>query len=492
MGDYCAFYPVSVNHVRLIAIESLHYGGQYFHLVLIMSPITALAAQLSHPRHPVVATCFALGGLLIAAPVSAISYGVYDSRALAMGGAATAIGTHAQAAFYNPALLAFHNREEEEGRDGRVYLPSLIVQVSDGAQDAVDAVEDELDIQLSNAVNQFNSAPLQTSAGLVRDVATDLRDLLDDISDDDLSVDSFVGINISEPSNGEGGSFYVGSRVIAGGVANVSDEDRALLEDYIESMGRVAAGEDPGSVAADYPQLIDTNGQLIDPTETLTSNADVNALVISEWGMAMAKQFEWFGQAVAIGVTPKLMRVDAFRDTADFNDNLGSVDEAEDEFKDTQETHLAFNADFGIATTLAEHYRISLTVKDAFKKTFSTKQQPDPITGETPERDITLSSRARIGLGYVSENFTLGLDYDLSESTPMAEEAGIQELALGAEYRLFDSLALRVGYRNDQTGLRDNLISSGIGYRWKRFVIDAAYASGGDYRGGGLQIGWTF
>ena len=162
MGDYCAFYPVSVNHVRLIAIESLHYGGQYFHLVLIMSPITALAAQLSHPFRPVVATCFALGGLLMATPASAISYGVYDSRALAMGGAATAIGTHAQAAFYTPALLAFHNREEEEGRDGRVYLPSLIVQVSDGAQDAVDAVEDELDIQLSNAVNQFNNAPLQT------------------------------------------------------------------------------------------------------------------------------------------------------------------------------------------------------------------------------------------------------------------------------------------------------------------------------------------
>ena len=53
----------------------------------------------------------------------AISYGVYDSRALAMGGSATAVGSHAQAAFYNPALLAFHDKEEEAGRDIFHRLP---------------------------------------------------------------------------------------------------------------------------------------------------------------------------------------------------------------------------------------------------------------------------------------------------------------------------------------------------------------------------------
>ncbi|PUA27270.1 MAG: hypothetical protein B0W54_11755 [Cellvibrio sp. 79] len=429
----------------------------------------------------------------LSSPAFAISYGVYDSRGLAMGGSATAIGTHAQAAFYNPALLAFHEEEEEAGRDGRVYIPNIVVQVSEGAQSAIDAVEDELDTQLSNAINQFNDAPIQASAGLIRDVATDLRDVLDDIATDDLSIDSFIGFNISEPSNREGGGFYFGARALAGGVANVSDADRELLGDYIESMGQIAGGADPDTVAAAYPHLINNRGQLIDPTSTLTSNADVSALVVSEWGMALAKQFEFRGQAIALGITPKLMRVDAFRDTADFNDGLDSVDDAEDEFKDSQETHLAFNADFGIAATIAEHYRVSLTLKDAFKKEFTTKQKADPLTGEpAPDLKVTLSSRARMGMGYVSDKFTIGLDYDLDESTPMATEAGTQELSLGAEYVLFDSLALRAGYRNDQTGFHENMASAGLGYRWKRFVVDVAYASGGNYQAGGLQLGWTF
>lgn len=423
----------------------------------------------------------------------AISYGVYDSRALAMGGSATAIGSHAQAAFYNPALLAFHDQEEEAGRDGRVYLPSIVVQMSDATESAIKAIDDELDTQLSSAINVFNARPNLENAGQVVGSAQDLSDVLDDIANQDLNIDSFIGFAISEPSNREGGAFYFGTRLIGGGVANVTDADSALLDDYIDSMSQVAAGVDPAVVAAQYPQLLNTNGQLIDPTTRLTSNADISALAISEWGMAMAKQFEWRDYAIAVGITPKLMRVDAFRDTADFNDSLDSAGEGVDDFSDTQATHITFNADFGVAATIKEHYRVSLTLKDAFEKSFTTTQEPDPVTGEpAPELNVTLSSRARFGVGYVHEKFSVGLDYDLGEAKPMANEAGTQELSLGAEYVLFGTLALRAGYRNDQTGLRDNVISSGIGYQWKRFVVDIAYASGGDYRSGGLQLGWTF
>jgi hypothetical protein len=440
-------------------------------------------------HRPLAATCLTL----ISMPGMAISYGVYDSRALAMGGAATAIGSHAQAAFYNPALLAFHDTEEEAGRDGRVYLPSIVVQVSDATETAIDAIDDELDTQLSSAINAFNAVPAMESAGQVAGSAQDLRDALDDIANQNLNIDSFIGFTISEPSNREGGAFYFGTRLIGAGVANVTDADSALLDDYIDSMNQVAAGVDPALVAAQYPQLINASGQLIDPTSTLTSNADISALAISEWGMSMAKQFEWRDYAIAVGITPKLMRVDAFRDTADFNGSLDSAAEGIDDFSDTQATHITLNADFGLAATIKDHYRVSLTLKDAFEKSFTTTQEPDPLTGEAaPELQVTLSSRARLGVGYINENFSVGLDYDLDEAKPMANEAGTQELSLGAEYLLFDTLALRAGYRSDQTGLRDNLISGGIGYQWKRFVVDIAYVSGSDYRGGGLQLGWTF
>jgi hypothetical protein len=438
-------------------------------------------------------SCAASLLMLASMPGLAISYGVYDSRALAMGGAATAIGTHAQAPFYNPALLAFHDSEEEAGRDGRVYLPTMVVQVSDATETAVDAIDDNLDTQLSAAINTFNARPTFANMDSVASSAEALRNALDDIANQDLSFEAYIGFNISEPSKREGGAFYFGTRLVGGGIANVTEADSTLLDDYIDTMNQLAGGVDPDVVAAEYPHLINFRGQLIDPTARLTSNADISALAISEWGMALAKQFEWRNQAIAIGITPKLMRVDAFRDTADFNDNLESAAAGTDEFSDTRKTHITLNADIGLAAIINDHYRVSLTLKDAFEKTFTTTQKPDPVTGAAqPELTVTLSSRTRFGVGYVNEKFSIGLDYDLDEATPMASEFASQELSLGAEYVVFDTLALRAGYRSDQAGVRDNLLSGGIGYRWKRFVIDAAYASGGDYRAGGLQLGWTF
>jgi hypothetical protein len=408
-----------------------------------------------------------------------------------MGGSATAVGNYAQAAFYNPALLGFHDQDEERGRDGRVYLPNLVVQASTSIESALDAVDEDLDTQLSTAVNNYNALADAANAGAVADAANDLDGVLDDIANQNLALDSFIGFNISEPSNREGGAFYFGARIIGGGLANVSDADSALLDDYIEAMGLIAGGADPTTVATQYPQLIDTLGQLIDPTDTLTSNADVSALAISEWGMAMAKQWTFWNQSFSFGVTPKLMRVDAYRDTADFNE--GADDAEVDDFSDSRATDITFNLDLGFAVTLADHYRISLAMKDVFEKSFTTEPETDPVTGEElPPLEVTLSPRSRIGFAYVGDSFSIGLDYDLEEAEPMANEATIQELCLGAEYVFFDKYALRAGYRTDQTGLRENLASVGFGYQWRRFVADIAYASGGDFRGGGLQLGWTF
>ena len=424
-------------------------------------------------------------------PCVAISYGIYDSRALAMGGSGTAVGNYAQAPFYNPALLGLHDRDEELGRDGRVYLPNLVIQASKATESAVDAVDDDLDTQLSSAVNNYNTQPDAANAGAVASAANDLDDVLDDIANEDLSIDAFVGFNISEPSNREGGSFYFGVRVIGGGLANITDADSALLDDYIESMELIAAGADPATVAAQYPQLVDGNGQLIDPTNTLTSNADVSALAIGEWGLAMAKEWTFWDQSFSFGITPKLMRVDAYRDTADFND--GADDENVSDFSDSRSTDITFNADLGLAVEIAEHYRISLAMKDVIEKSFTTEPETDPVTGEElPPLEVTLSPRSRMGFAYVGKRFSVGLDYDLQEAKPMANEAGIQELCLGAEYVFFGKYALRAGYRTDQTGLRDDFVSVGLGYQWKRFVADIAYASGGDMQGAGLQLGWTF
>lgn len=429
----------------------------------------------------------ALASCALALPAQAVSFGVYDSRGLAMGGTAVASGTTAQAQFYNPALLSFNDRDEDEGRDGRISFPNLVVQLSESTNTAIDAVDDRFDEQFSSAINNFNLNPGSETAGPVALAARDLDSLLDDLGNQDLTIDAFLGFSISEPSEREGGAFFIGLRALGAGSASISAEDQALLDSYITAMESLAAG---GPVD---PALLDENGNLRDPVDDLTSNGDVSALAIAEWGVALAHEFEVFGQGVSVGITPKLMMVDAYRNTLDVGGEVDSLDDQSARFSDSQKTHLTFNADIGVAAVFADHYRIGISVKDALSKEFSTRQGEDPETGEPlPELNVTLKPRSRMGIAYVGERFTLGMDYDLHESTPLANEAPHQDLSLGMEYRLFDSLALRAGYRQDQTKVRDDIASGGIGYQWRRAIFELSYAKNSEFEAGSLQFSWAF
>ena len=438
--------------------------------------------------------CSALLAASLAQPACAIDYGIYDARALAMGGTTLAVGNTAQGQYYNPALLAFHKGDEDKTRDGRTYFPTMVVQATDTVDSAVNAVDDELDTKLSNAVNAYNALRTAASAGAVATSAQDLRKVLDDIANKDVTINGFFGLSVSEPSDHEGGAFYLGARVIGAGTSKITGSDLSLLDEYITAMNQLAGGANPLTVAAEHPKLVNADGTLKDPTATLSSSADVSALAISEWGMAMGKEFTFWGQAVSLGVTPKLMRVDAYRDDANFNTTtVTSVNDTLNQFSDTKSTHITLNADVGVAAIIAEHYRVGIAVKDVIAKDFTTHQEADPVTGVArPDLVVKLRPRSRMGVGYVAENFSIGLDYDLKESTPIANEAPNQDVTLGAEYTFFDTLALRVGYRQDRTGFHENATSAGIGVHWARFVMDIAYSQSSEMKAGGLQMGWTF
>lgn len=435
--------------------------------------------------------------LTISTATQAIDYGVYDARALAMGGTAMAVGNTAQAQYYNPALLSFHDGDEDKTHDGRIYFPTLVVQASNTVESALNAVNDHLDTKLSSALNAFNAQFSATNAGAVATSAGDLRKVLDKLANKDITGDMFIGLSVSEPSDREGGAFYMGARIIGVGTSNVSKADLDLLDEYIAAMGEISKGASLLTVAQTHPNLVTVNGTSVafkDPTKTLSSSADVGALAIGEWGMALAKEFTFWGQPVSFGITPKMERVDAYRDYADFNTSTtSSVSNTLNQFSNSRSTSVTFNADFGAAAVIADHFRVSIAVKDAFAKDFSTKQSADPITGAArPDLIVKLHPRSRMGLGYVNDSFSIGMDYDLKESTPMANEAPTQNMSFGAEYTLFDNLSLRAGYRQDKTGIRSNATSAGIGYRWRRFVIDASYLQSSDMKAAGFQMGWTF
>lgn len=226
------------------------------------------------------------------------------------------------------------------------------------------------------------------------------------------------------------------------------------------------------------------------PMDDLSATGEYSALTIAEWGVALAKEFEIDGNAISFGITPKMLRVDAYRDNVDVS---GSSLDGTQNFSDSKETHLTLNADFGIAAIIEEHYRVSVAIKDAIPKKFTTRQGDDPVTGEPlPDLVVELKPRARIGVAYVLENFTVGMDLDLRESSPLANELPAKELTLGMEYIAFENLALRAGYRQDQNNLRGDTFSGGIGYQWDRVFLELGYASSDELEAGSLQFGWSF
>lgn len=427
---------------------------------------------------------------LISAPLGATSYGSYDARAQAMGGTSIAAGNSAQAPFYNPSLLAFNGRDENLARDGRFAFPHLALEVSDTSRIAFDALEDELDNRLRSAINRYNNSPSSENTAQVAQSAADLAEVLNQLANQDLTLDSFFGLSVSEPSKSSGGAFVFGVRTLGAASTSVTPEDQQLLADYIEAMALLGAGVPPELIDQ---RIVDENGRLRDPIDDLTSKGSVGALFVAEWGVSFAKQFEVYNQQLALGLTPKIMRVDAFRDTVDLSTGNTSINDPNAHISDTRKTHLSVNLDAGASLLIARRVRLGLAIKDVLPKEFATRPRRDLETGEFfPTLSITYKPRARAGIAYLGDQFTLGLDYDLRESTPLADEAPRQDLALGLELRPLNWLSLRAGYRQDQLDLGRDLTSAGLGLRWRRLLLDLGYATGEGLEAGSLQISWAF
>ncbi len=408
----------------------------------------------------------------LALPALSAGYGIFDARSLAMGGATVAAGTADHAHFYNPALLSFENEDEDLTQNGRFIFPGAVALVSDAGEAAADIVADDLDEEITNSINQFNTAPTDPlAAQAVLNSLNEFDDAINDLNRESIELEAYAGLSVSEPSDREGGSFYFGVRGLVFGEADVTDNDLSLMDDYIAAMQIIANG---GALADIDPALVN-NGQLVDPRPSLTSEARISSLAIGEWGIAMAKEFSLFGQAIAFGATPKIMQVQVYREDANFQDEIPS-------YSENRREHLTMNLDLGVAAELFDYFRVGLAIRDAIPKTFESENN----------LQVELKPRTRFGLAYANDYLTVGWDVDVQKNEPVATEPESQETGLGVEFRPWESIDLRFGYRQDMVGERDDVLSAGIRYQLWRFVAEASYATSDDVRGGALQIGWAF
>ena len=400
------------------------------------------------------------------------AYGIFDARTLAMGGASVAIANNSNAQFYNAALLAFNDEIEEKTQDARFFFPMIVPQVSESGFNAEEILSDGLLSDLSQAVEDYNQILDPISAQAVVDASADLDNALSELTDEDLFTDVYVGLAISEPGKLQGAGFFLGTRLLVGGLTNISPDDRALLDDYREGLTFIASG---GMQGVAHPELFDANGELLDPANDFDSTATAAGVAITEAGVGMSSKARLFGQPLAIGISFKAMRFDTFEDVERVTVDRIDVERS-------SETKATVNIDLSLAKEFGDHWRVGLAVKDVIPHTYETSLGTN----------IRLRPRPRIGAAYASGPLLLGLDVDVIENEVLGDEQPSQEAALGMEWTIAQALSLRGGYRHDILGNRDGILSAGVGAVWKRLAVDLAYAQGSDARAGAIQFGIAF
>jgi hypothetical protein len=276
-------------------------------------------------------------------------------------------------------------------------------------------------------------------------------------------------MSLSEPGDREGAGFYLGGRVVGGGLADITDSDQGLLRDYVEALDFIASN---GQRGAAHPELFN-GANLIDPVDSLTSFARVKGAGIVEFGVSLAKEYDVLGFPVSFGVTPKLMRVQTYEATQ-------AVSGGEIVSRTSEQDFNSGNVDVGVAVELADHYRIGLAVKDVMDQHFDTDLG----------NEVLIQAKPRLGMAYISEGLQIGLDIDLDTVTAIGEEASIQELSVGGEWQSSRNFYLRAGYRHDLNAEREDIASVGVGMHLGGVLIDIAYAYGNSSQGVAIQLGF--
>jgi hypothetical protein len=400
------------------------------------------------------------------------TFGIFDARTMAMGGAAVASANNDNAQFYNAALLAFNDEIEERTQDSRFLIPILSPQVAQSLLTVEKIARNDSAQSISLAVQNFNTAPDPLTAQAVIDTTAGLDAALADIDGQHVFADIFFGFAVSEPGKFHGAGFFMGSRLLAGGRSSITAEDRALLVAYQDGVAFIASN---GAQGVEHPELFDGNGALLDPVSDFDSSISASGVLITEAAVAMSKQFQVFGRPLAASLTFKVQRIDTYDDVTRVVDGRVDTDRNAD-------FHGNVNFDAGVATDVGQHWRFGLAIKDIIPHNYDT----------AGTATIRLRPRVRLGAAFHTGRLLLAIDADVVENVPLGAEDPTQDLALGAEWSFGRPFKLRAGYRYDILRHRDPIASVGVGTVWKRLAIDTAYAVGTDARAAALQFGIVF
>jgi len=374
-----------------------------------------------------------LSGSVAAVPFS------FEARSLGMGNVRVATADIATAPFANPGMLSFQPSREDF---------SLLLGVgaylndNDNVIDTIDDYQTAYDNFVATGDLNEGDRAVSIAQSLEGDVIAPETTVL-----------------ISTGFSGEKWAFAVSARtdaIAAGTVTNISQ----------------------------------TVPELADPTKNIL---EVEGVLTSELGVSLARNFQMFGQKVAVGVKPKYVEVD----NVYLNESISTVDTGLGDLLDNSQKDLGdfTTLDVGLVMGLTKHTQIGLVATNLVSHKINfTNSSGNPAT-------LSFDTQARLGIAYRTDLLTLGADVDLIENDALLTSQNFQALktqnvSVGGEFNLLDFMQLRVGVqKNIADGISDaakeNFYTAGIGF-WLGFNLDMALVAQSNSLGAFLQTGFRF
>lgn len=402
-------------------------------------------------------------GSLLASQTASAANSWTEARNDAMGGTGVASANYGSGVLINPALLA----KSQPDDDITVIFPALGGQISDkdNLRDKIDDVTDDVN-NYRRSLDNINPLDLFVpgSAGYrqVSNAAGDLANQLESLKGKTASAKVGGGLAVSIPNDVLAVAFVAKATARARVSSSIDQGD-------IDTLRGVEAV--PSSILA------------VDP-DNLKSKGFGRAAIVSDYGVAVARQFDLGGVPVSVGVTPKLQKTWLYNYTVSIYDfNSDDINSSRYRNDDT-----GFNVDAGLAADFGEHWTVGLSGQNLFSRDIDTKE----VAGVRDTYQIRPLVTA--GVAWQNDRLTLSADGDLTETKGFKSEENSQYVGVGAEVRPLDWLAVRAGYRADVKDNDSNVFTGGVGFApFNRVHLDLMGLYGEDETwGAGAQVSVTF
>ena len=364
----------------------------------------------------------------------------------------------------NPALLTKFDNDDD------VFFSLNVGVMASDKYDVADTAEDISD-NLDKLADDINGIQLQNfqSSEQQQNYYNDLNEQVDVIITDFKKIDGKVvkirnGLNfqILIPNRYISIGFFTNQYGRIGGTMDYSGGDEAILDQAVN----------------DCTNMLDCNLNL----NNLESATTAVGYSIAEAGvMAAYPAVKNANYDLSIGAKLKYQRVDLYFNRVQISDFDDDDFEITDDENITDESGSNIDLGLYIAWGVERQWHAALVTNNLIKQTVHHVEQ-----GIT----FTLKMTSSFGLSYQNDWLSLATEIDLTDREQFASLAPSKYAGAGAEFRFYEHIQFRLGYRTDLNDVDDDIYTAGIGISpWDVFAIDiAAFTGDNDTIGAALQL----